>query len=549
MKTRTMRRMLPTLLTLSLAAAVRAAPLPESAAALGQRLADRFAGDRTGTCVLAAVIDKDQVLRARSCAGTRKDPAPALDAAFEIGSVSKTMTAYLVQSLVARGQWSLDDPIAKHLPEGTAVPRQGERQILVRDLVTHSSGLPGLPPGMAMGDMSNPYAALTEAQLLASLSQVKLSRPIGSQAEYSNYGMMLLSLAVARSLGGDYEAALREQLFKPLGMGSAYVAKPLGAAPAAGHLPTGEPTAAWTITPNLAGVGMVKATLADMESYARAQLGDGPAAPVALMRETQQPLTHGIAMNWGLQQVQGHKLVMHEGGTGGFSSLVVLEPSEHRAVVLLADTSLADLGGLTELGLDMLGLDMPPQQPRRAVEAPAALRKAMVGEYELAGMKLKIWEQGDKLMAQASGQGAFELRYDSRGDFYPLGFSALLRPQPRAAADKPVERFAWHQMGGLVEARRAGLVEASPSIANPAWRDWAGEFQLMPQFSLKVFEQDGQLMIQGSGQPAIPAEVVGKDRVEVKAVGAVLEFERDASGQVVAAVLLQGGQKLRGAKK
>ena len=524
-----------------------AAAMPDSNAAVERLLAARFDGDRSGACVQAAVISEGKVWRATRCAGTRKDGAPAAGAAFEIGSVTKTMTAALVAGLVDSGRWSLDDAIARHLPEGTALPRQGERQILVRDLLTHASGLPALPPGMAPSNPADPYAALTEAQLLASLAKVQLTRPIGSQAEYSNFGMMVLSMAVARSLGGDLEAALREQLFGPLGMETAYVVKPTSAKPAPGHLPDGTPAAAWTIATNLAGVGMVKATLADMVGYARGQLGDGPPAMVTRLRRTQQPLAHGFGMNWMLRTLQGRELVMHEGGTGGFSSLLVLEPAAKRAVVLLADTALTDLGGLSDLGLALLGMDQP-LQPRRAVDAPPALRQALAGEYELAGMRLKIWEADGRLMAQASGQGAFELRHDSRGDFYPLGFSALLSPQP-AAGDKPVERFAWHQMGGTMEGRRVGLVDAPLTITNPAWRDWAGEFQLAPQFSLKVFEREGKLMVQGSGQGAIAAEVVGADRIEMKAVGAVVEFERDADKRVIAAVLLQGGQRVRGAKK
>lgn len=521
--------------------------MPDSDAAVERLLTTRFDGDRSGACVQAAVIEQGKVWRASRCAGTRKDGAPAAGAAFEIGSVTKTMTAALVAGLVDSGRWSLDDAIARHLPEGTVLPRQGERQILVRDLLTHSSGLPALPPGMAASNPADPYAALTEAQLLAALAKVQLTRPIGSQAEYSNFGMMVLSLAVARSLGGDLEGAFREQLFKPLGMSKAYVTKPTVAAPAPGHLPDGTPTAPWTIATNLAGVGMVKATLADMVSYARAQLGDGPPALVAQLRRTQQPLAHGFGMNWMLRGVQGRALAMHEGGTGGFSSLVLLEPAAKRAVVVLADTALTDLGGLSDVGLSLLGMEVL-LQPRRAVEAPAALRKALAGEYELAGMKLKIWEADGRLMAQASGQRAIELRHDSRGDFYPLGLSALLRPEPPASG-QPIARFAWHQMGGTMEGRRVGLVEAPPSITNPAWRDWAGEFQLAPQFSLKVFERDGKLMVQGSGQPAIAAEVVGADRIEIKAVGADVEFERGSDGKVVAAVLRQGGQALRGARK
>jgi len=100
-----------------------------------------------------------------------------------------------------------------------------------------------------------------------------------------------------------------------------------------------------------------------------------------------------------------------------------------------------------------------------------------------------------------------------------------------------------------VEARRLGLVEAVPSISNPAWHDWAGEYQIAPQFSLRVFEREARLMLQGSGQPAIVAEVSGTDRIEVKAAGVVLEFERDASGRVVAAVLRQNGQILRGPRR
>lgn len=524
-----------------------ATALPASDADVEKLLAARFDGDRSGACVQAAVIEPGKVWRAARCAGTRRDGPPAAGAAFEIGSVSKTLTAALVARLVDAGRWSLDDPIARHLPEGTVLPRQGERQILVRDLVTHTSGLPALPPGMQMPNPADPYAALTEAQLLASLQQVQLTRPIGSQAEYSNFGAMLLSLAVARSSGGDLEAALREQLFQPLGMATAYVAKPRAATPAAGHLPDGTPAPAWTIATNLAGVGMIKATLADMVAYARAQLGDGPPALVASLRRTQQPLTQGSGMNWMLRKLQGRDLVVHEGGTGGFSSLVALEPANKRAVVVLADTALTDLGGLGDVGLALLGLDLP-LQPRRAAEAPAALRQALAGDYEMAGLRLKIWQADGRLLVQATGQQPFELRYDSRGDFYPLGLAALLRPEPPADG-QPVAGFAWRQGGGVLQARRAGVVEAPPTIANPAWKDWAGDYQLAPQFSLRVFERDGRLMVQGSGQPAIAAEVAGPDRIEVKAVGAVVEFERDAEGRVAAAVLLQGGQRLRGARK
>jgi serine-type D-Ala-D-Ala carboxypeptidase/endopeptidase len=526
------------------------AAMPTDVAGLQNRLAARFSGDRTGACIAAAVIDHDRVLRGHRCAGTREDGPPASDAAFEIGSVSKTMTAFLVADLIERGRWSLDDPIAKFLPAGTSVPRQGDRQILVRDLITHSAGLPALPPGWQPAGPANPYADLTEDKLLAALGKVQLVRPIGSQPDYSNFGMMVMSLAVARSEGGSLEAALRDRLFKPLGM-SAFISDGVAERSAQGHLPGGMRSAAWTITPNLAGVGMVKASLADMERYARAGLGDGPEDVIVRMRRAEQPVGNGYAMNWARQDIQGHDILIHEGGTGGFSSLVALDTARHRAVVLLADTSLTDLGGLGDIGLSLLGLDVPVRPPRHAVAAPAALRHSLVGDYQLGPMALRIWEAGDeRLMAQAQGQDAFELRHDSYGDFYPTGFAALLTPLPEGKRDAPVQRFAWHQGGGVVEARRLGSAgHVAPVITNPAWRDWAGEFELTRQFSLRVYEQDGHLMVQGTGQPGITATATGPDRIEIAQVGAVVEFERDAGGRVVAAALKQGGQVLRGPRR
>jgi hypothetical protein len=185
-----------------------------------------------------------------------------------------------------------------------------------------------------------------------------------------------------------------------------------------------------------------------------------------------------------------------------------------------------------------------PLQPRRAVDTPEALRQALVGVYELGPVRLEIRDADGRLMAQVAGQPAFELRRDSRGDFYPLGLLALLRPES-AATGQPVARFTWHQNGAVTPARRVAAVQPPPTTTAPAWRDWVGDYPLAPQFSLKVFELAGRLMLQGSGQPALAAEATGLDRLEVPAVGAVLEFERGADGQVVAAMLRQGGQVLR----
>lgn len=509
---------------------------------IAQVLRARFDGDRTGACVQAAVVEPERLRRASFCA--RANGAPGPQAVFEIGSVSKTLVALLVADLIEQGRWQLDDPIARHLPPNTRVPSQGERQITVRDLVTHSSSLPAVPPSLQRGNPQDPYSHLSEAQLLDDLGRAQLQGPIGSRPAYSNFGMMVLSLAVARAHGGSLDAALRERVFKPLGLSQARL-DPAGQTP--GHLSTGEPTPPWTIAQSLAGVGMLRMPLQDLASYARAVLT--PSGPLAgALRRVQQPVAHGLAMNWLLSPAGSETLISHEGGTGGFSSLVMLRPTQQRAVVILSDTALADLGGLSDVGRTLLGLQPKPQPPRRPQPLPASLREALAGEYDFGGQTLSLRPRADALELQVTGQPVFALGYDSQGDLYPLrAISALLTPQREA--DGRVLRFTWRQGGGAVDVMRRGATLPAPTAQNPAWRDWAGRYPLVPGFELKVYERDGQLVVQGSGQPAVPVEVTGPDRIEVKALGVVIQFERNAQKQVSGLVLQQGGQTLKGDKQ
>ena len=180
--------------------------------------------------------------------------------AFEIGSITKTMTAALLAEFITHGEVTLNDPIAKLLPPGTSVPSFNDREITIGDIVTHTSGLPSFP--WRMSAMNNPYAALTERDLLGALAATRLGHAPGSQWEYSNFGMMVLSYALAKRSGKDYETLLRERLLAPLDMNETYIAKrPPQVRLAQGHLPNAMPAGPWHVPVDMAGVGGVRATL------------------------------------------------------------------------------------------------------------------------------------------------------------------------------------------------------------------------------------------------------------------------------------------------
>lgn len=512
----------------------------------------RLQGDRTGACFAVAVVEKT-VSRAFVCA----DPADAkrIDArtAFEIGSVSKTMTSALLASLILEGKGSLDDPLSDWLPEGTRVPAFDGQPIRLRHLVTHTSGLAVLPPGVAITNPADPYAAMDAPMLLAALGRSELPAAPGSQFEYSNFASMLLGYAVARRAGADFETLLDTRLFTPLGMDGAYVnLPPDGVRAAVGHLPTGEATPAWRFKTDVAGVGGVRATLDDMVRYVEAQLGrvDAPIAPaLALSQETVPGSTSPeMAMNWMLALLNGRTLHAHEGGTGGFSSFVAFDKQAGRGVIILSDTALHSMGGLGSLGLHLLDESVPLGKPRKQVAADPALLDALVGEYLLqGGMKMTLSRKGEQLVIQAQGQPAFEMAHDDAGDFYPLAFDALLTPQRKADGRYG---FIWRQGGAEIPALRTdGAATPVPQPSAAELQAYAGTYPLMPGFAIEVFERDGQLFIQGTGQQALAAPAVGKDVFAVEAVGAEFRFERDADGAVKALTLHQGGQALRGEKQ
>ncbi|NOT89120.1 MAG: serine hydrolase [Lysobacter sp.] len=407
----------------------------------------RLHGDTSGACFAVAVIDKT-VSRAYVCADG-KDASDRIDAktAFEIGSVSKPMMAALLAGLIRDGKASLDDPLSAYLPKGSSVPTFDGKPILLRHIVTHTSGLPAIPAGVDH-DPLNPYAKADGATLLKVLSTTSLAQAPGAKFEYSNFAAMLLSYAIARRAGSDFETLLDTRVFAPLGMDRSYInRKPEGVTAAIGHTPDAKATPAWTFPSDFAGVGGVRSTLDDMVRYVQGQFGGAPKPLDADFRMTHVPVANDakapIAMHWMLAQLNGRTFLAHEGGTGGFSSFVAFDPERKFGVVILSDTALHERGGLGSLGLHLLDPKVPLGKPRTGGSTPplvlsAEELNAYAGEYPLMpNFVLTVRVDGGTLTAQATGQGAFPIAPTAKDVFEAPDFGIVIRFQ-RDAAGKVV---------------------------------------------------------------------------------------------------------------
>ena len=117
--------------------------------------------------------------------GSTGRPGVALDGRteFEIGSITRVFTATLLADAVARGEVTLDEPVARLLPASVQVPSYQGREITLVDLATHSSGLPSLPTNFHPANPANPYADYTVQQLYDFLSGYTLTRAPGERYE------------------------------------------------------------------------------------------------------------------------------------------------------------------------------------------------------------------------------------------------------------------------------------------------------------------------------------------------------------------------------
>ena len=273
--------------------------------------------------------------------------APDAHTLYEIGSVSKVLTSLALADAVARGETTLETPVADLLPDSVAVGEHPDGPIRLVDLATHTSGLPRLDLGMGFApgfDLADPYARYGADRLAAYLSTVQPATAPGTAYEYSNLGAGLLGFALAQRAGTGYADLVRRRVLAPLGMGETWVVVPDTATGrlAGGHGPDGAPVPHWTWTEPTAGAGGWRSSAADLLTLVQAVL-DPASTPLAdaldLTLAPRFDIGDGrqIGLGWHTGRVGDLPVVWHNGGTGGFRSFVVAASDAGLAVVVLAN--------------------------------------------------------------------------------------------------------------------------------------------------------------------------------------------------------------------
>lgn len=193
-------------------------------------------GELAGVVTLVSRHGVTGALDAHGWADAANRKPMKTDSIFQIMSMTKPVCGTAIMMLVEEGRLALTDPVEKHLPEfrgqkmvlsrdkDTVILGKPSRPITVRDLMTHTSGLPGAPPP----GISELYTKmhLTLAEAVHFYSQQPLDFEPGTEWRYSNAGIATLGRLVEVASGMPFEKFLETRLFQPLGMKDSFIFPP-----------------------------------------------------------------------------------------------------------------------------------------------------------------------------------------------------------------------------------------------------------------------------------------------------------------------------------
>lgn len=305
---------------------------------------------KCGSATAALMVD-GQIVYAEGFGMANRELGIPVDTAtrFNIASVSKMFVTTSIMMLVDEGLVSLDKPVTEYLPEFRMADER-YRNITVRMLLNHSSGMPGGELANTSGYRLN-YNANQET--METLARAHLKHDPGAKAEYCNDGFTLAEIIVERLSKGPYLDFLRERIFRPLGLeNTALSLGTLQGKPVASYYDpkTGKPHPPEAIS--VFGTGGLSSTAVDLCRFAevfspesqllkKASLAEMSKAQPSAFQGKLRHLSDTYGLGWDLAglpryEAAGIRILAKSGNSGNYSSYILTVPDKRISVAVIA---------------------------------------------------------------------------------------------------------------------------------------------------------------------------------------------------------------------
>ncbi len=384
----------------------------------------------TGITAVCAAVCAEGELLAAACAGTRgfEDSEARVDDLYNIGSVSKVYVTAAIMKLVQEGKVCLDESVNTYLPDWKLADER-YREITVRMLLNHSSGIPGtnlhdhLVPEEGGALFTGKYRNTPEYW-----GSMKLRARPGSFSSYSNDGFDLLAEVVEAVTGEPYIQWLREEIALPAGLSSVGAGRRLAEGYVKVSSRGNEPEYY-----NCFGAGAIHTTIPECALFGSLFIDSHGIIGQDCLDETRRPQgvtflqgaydASNFCLGWDSLYTRnriplGEGAVVKDGGTEQFESYLLVSPARRLSLAVAATSDgdiwwlevLEDIGrealkvleeerkGEAEHG-DRAGADRNPQETGESAEKEES-GEAGSAENEEAGEQAKASAAGEPGMEE-----------------------------------------------------------------------------------------------------------------------------------------------------
>ncbi|MFI5899906.1 serine hydrolase domain-containing protein [Streptomyces cyaneofuscatus] len=302
-------------------------------------------------------IDAPDVVLAMSRGGVRTvhtggsaEPGPVARERlhYELGSASKPFAGLLLARLVAQGRVRYEDRAADLLAPGFPV-HPAVRRITLRHLLTHTSGLPGLPadfyPQAVPRWSTDPYGNYPADRVVRAFLRARPRHRPGTRWHYSNFAVSVLGHTLAAATGTPWEVLLHQQVLAPLGLEATLLRPGPDSTDATGHRRDGTPLPALD-TGGFTAAGALRSSPLDLLTFLEAHVGGAelrdPTLAAALTEVTRPVLrrgwrhAHTHTLTWFQHPTPYGPVLFHAGATLGQQAFLGFRPGTGLAVVATA---------------------------------------------------------------------------------------------------------------------------------------------------------------------------------------------------------------------
>lgn len=278
---------------------------------------------------------------------------------FEIGSVTKLFTTFILASLEYENRINRSDLLSKYLPNNITEDKDWASKVKLVDLATHTSGLPAFESTKSLAkldgfDENNPYGLFTREFMFSILKETDTLDNYG-KVKYSNFGIGILGLAMAESQNTKFSDLFENYIIEKLTLKSTYlnltednvinVAIPHRKQESMPLIQLAE----------LSPSGSIKTTMPDLLKFLKIHIQpdiDQERLVHSLLANQLTNSEQKVGLGWGIHSINNETVYFHNGGTYGSSSIVIIVPTKNIGVAILSNN--CDEGQLTGYALELI---------------------------------------------------------------------------------------------------------------------------------------------------------------------------------------------------